>query len=69
MERINISDRVQITEVAEGEQNLLNKTGRVIVIVDDTNCIVSLEGGDTANILVSQLKKVEGLVSSGSIFK
>ena len=69
MERINISDRVQITEVAEGEQNLLNKTGRVIVIVDDTNCIVLLEGGDTANILVSQLKKVEGPVSSRSIFK
>ena len=59
MERIRISDRVQITEVAEGEENLLNKTGRVIVIVDGTNCVVSLDTGDSANILVSQLEKVE----------
>lgn len=61
MERVKIGDRVQIVEVAESEQHLLNKTGRVIVIVDGTNCVVSLDGGDTANILVSQLEKDEGL--------
>jgi len=58
MEPINASDKVQIVKVNAGQEKLLNKIGRVMLITDDVNCVVSFPDGSGASVHVSQLKRL-----------
>lgn len=57
MGQIGVNDRVTIVQVKPGEQNLQNKSGVVMMVVDGVNCFVLLDDGSSANVNINQLKK------------
>jgi hypothetical protein len=59
MEQVNVSDRIQITQVRPNDdQDLLHKFGRVMIITDDVNCVIAIDEGGVATVDISQVKKV-----------
>lgn len=58
MGAINVSDKVQIVKTNPGEEHLLNKIGRVMLIVDGERCVVALPDGNGASVNIKQLKKL-----------
>jgi hypothetical protein len=57
MGQISANDRVKIIQVKPGEQQFMNKSGTVMMIVDGVKCFVMLDDGGTAEVDISQLKK------------
>jgi hypothetical protein len=57
MGQISANDRVKIVQVKPGQQQFMNKSGIVMMIVDGVKCFVALDDGSTAEVDVSQLKK------------
>jgi hypothetical protein len=57
MGEISASDRVKIIQVKPGQQQLMNKSGTVMMIVDGVKCFVTLDDGGFAEVDISQLKK------------
>jgi len=55
---IRVQDRVQIVNVNAEHNFLLNRSGQVIMIVDEVDCLVQLDDGETAEIDIKYLKKV-----------
>ena len=58
MDTITLGDIVQIVKVGDREKHLMNKVGRVMMIVDDTRCVVSFDDGNGAALDLTQVKKV-----------
>jgi hypothetical protein len=58
MSAINVGDRVQVIKTKPGEEQFLNKIGRVVLVTDEVNCVVSFGGNAGGSFHVSQLKKV-----------
>jgi len=57
MGQISANDRVKIVQVKPGQQQFMNKSGIVMMIVDGVKCFVALDDGGMAEVDVSQLKK------------
>jgi hypothetical protein len=58
MERINVTNKVQVIAIKPGEQPLLNKVGTVMMITDGVNCFLTFEDGSFATVNINQLKKI-----------
>lgn len=57
MGQIGVNNRVKIIQVKPGEQQFMNKSGTVMMIVDGVKCVVILDDGGMAEVDISQLKK------------
>lgn len=57
MGQISATDRVRIIQVKPGEQQFMNKSGKVMMVVDGVKCIVLLDDGGMAEVDIGQLKK------------
>ncbi len=58
MATINVGDRVQVIKTKPGEEQFLNKIGRVVLVADEVNCMVSFGANAGGSFHISQLKKV-----------
>jgi hypothetical protein len=56
--QIEVADFVEIIAVAPGDEALLHRMGRVMMIVDGDRCVVALDDGGGATVNIKQLKKV-----------
>lgn len=58
MATIAVNDKVRIIQALPGEEGLLKKVGRVVMVVDGEKCLVVLDDGSSANVNMKQLTKV-----------
>ena len=53
---------VRIIDPPPDKPELLNKIGRIAMIVDDTKCVLMLEDGSGATVDIEQLQPVQGFI-------